>query len=105
MSRPGRSPSSVRPIQIVLPKPYRFTIMTTILEQAVSNTALELDLRESALASLDSIAAVGPLHRCRLELARLLDHPDVATRFNAATLLHLIDPATLAGINIPEETP
>jgi hypothetical protein len=101
----GRSNSSPAPVQIVWPLPYRFANTVTILEQAVTNTALELDLRESALTALVSIAAVRPLHRCGLALVRQLDHPDETIRLNAAKLLRRIDPSIVAGINIPEETP
>jgi HEAT repeats len=86
-----------------LPEPYRLGF--AIIENAVSDTSLEFDLRELALLALKSAPRPAAMHRCGLELARQLDRPDTASRLAAARLLHMIDPDTLAGINVPEESP
>ncbi len=45
------------------------------------------------------------MRRCGRGLARQLDRKELNVRLGAATLLHLIDPETLAGKNDPAEGP
>jgi hypothetical protein len=66
---------------------------------------MSFELREQALKELISWPLFPPLHPCGLVLARQLELPDTDRRVGAARLLHMIDPDTLAGINLPEESP
>jgi hypothetical protein len=96
--------------------------LISVLERVVVDTALPLDNRVSALSALTQsgfdarmgmgagMAGMGgaappwawpALRRCALELARQLDHKTLDTRIAAGTLLHMIDPETLAGKNLP----
>ena len=97
----GASTSGRIPIQTI-PKTLRPAI--ALLEKAVSDTELEFDLRESALYALRSTGPRNAVHRCGIALAHQLEAWDIPMRVAAARLLHLIDPETLAGINMPEET-
>ena len=72
-----------------------------ILEDAVNDSALGADLRESALQELSRLSPTS-LGRCGRELGRQLDHPNYNARLDAATLLHMIDPAALAVKYSPE---
>jgi hypothetical protein len=99
-SGPDTSPSSPAPITVA-----SFRSQFVILEQAVCDTSMSFELREQALNKLISGPMLVPLHRCGLALAHQLELPDTARRVAAARLLHMIDPDTLAGINVPEESP
>jgi hypothetical protein len=98
-SGPNTSPSSPAPISVA-----SFRSQFAILEQAVCDTSMSFELRDQALKELISVPMLVPLHRCGLELARQLELPDTGRRVAAARLLHMIDPDTLAGINVPEES-
>ena len=98
----GPSTSAPAPAPI---SPETYHQAFAILELAVSDPSLDFDLRELALKEFSSVRWAGPLHRCGLRLARQLELPDTAGRVNAARLLHLIDPDSLAGINVPDENP
>jgi HEAT repeat protein len=66
-----------------------------ILEAALTDKALAASLRENALQELSRLSRVS-LGRCGRELARQLEHPNYNVRFEAASLLHMIDPEALA---------
>jgi HEAT repeat protein len=97
----GASTSGRIPIQTI-PKTLRPAI--ALLEKAVSDTELEFDLRESALYALRSTGPRNAVHRCGIALAHQLEAWDIPMRVAAAKLLQLIDPETLAGVNMPDET-
>jgi HEAT repeat protein len=99
---PNGAPTSGRmPIQTI-PKTLRPAI--ALLEKAVSDKELEFDLRELVLYTLLSTGPRNAVHRCGIALAHQLEDPDSRMRVAAAKLLQLIDPETLAGINMPDET-
>ncbi len=97
---PNTSPSSPAPNSLA-----SFRSHFAILEQAACDTSMTFELREQALQQLISGSKLVPLHRCALALVHQLELSDTGRRVAAARLLHMIDPDTLAGINLPEESP
>jgi HEAT repeat protein len=66
------------------------------LEEAIADPARSYSIRERVLGILYETAP-SSLRRCGRELARQLDLDNPNSRLDAANLLHMIDPETLAG--------
>lgn len=91
-----RFTAALASLQLIEPGPQPDPRLAPVLEAAALDPSRSFDLRHRALAGLFDLAPAA-LRRCGIGLAHQLELDDADARLNAATLLHAIDPETLAG--------